>query len=484
MSDPVLTPTGASVVAALRGDAQLAGDGSSRVSYAAGTTTVAAPLQVALTAAAVRPPGAEFTQARAVLQAVSVPGVTVLADAGSTTVAAGAASVNVIGAADPSDDTVTVTAKTIHLDADVRVAGALDTASAATLSLLDTTLRMGAIDVDGDEVADMEDALRDGAGLVVPGAPKDLPSGKDAALFEHSLTWAKRLGDFDTAEATMAPHQRPLWEARGGGVSIVSPDAGGRPARFLFSPTFNASEARMDAYYKVGDEATLVATFATPPFQSPPDWNGAAEALAPGTKGAAYTHTFAAAGADTYALAGGTLPAGVTLSARGVLSGTASESGAFTFAVAALTSDGASSERGFTLLLEGPPGGSVPPGTRPTFFISMTSMGGAEYFIDLVHERGGVRTPFYMKQPYSGWRFFPDGAVNQSGGGGRFNINHTVVGNKLVLDVSGTPRPSGPGSVDLPFTWQDGDTFSSFDMNVKEDSGQVMTLLSKSTNLI
>jgi hypothetical protein len=46
---------------------------------------------------------------------------------------------------------------------------------------------------------------------------------KDAALYEHSIRWRVKDGDFDGTGAAMAPHQKPMWQFNGGGLSIQTP---------------------------------------------------------------------------------------------------------------------------------------------------------------------------------------------------------------------------------------------------------------------
>ena len=87
---------------------------------------------------------------------------------------------------------------------------------------------------------------------------------------------------------------------------------------------------------------------AAPTFTSP-----AAGALSNGLVGTAYTVTFVATDdsgiTPTYSLASGTLPTGLTLNGTtGVLSGTPSASGTFTFAINATDTNGTSTSRSFT----------------------------------------------------------------------------------------------------------------------------------------
>lgn len=271
MADVVMIPAGAVSVDILRGDEhEPAAAGGVRSTYTTGATTLAAPERVEVTAGAVTAPGAAFVDALATLAAVTVAGDSRLADIDTPTVAVSGVATNALAAVSPEDDLMTVTAAKIVLNADVQVLRGIDTASASDLSVRDTTLRLGAVDVDGDDVTDLVDTLRDGAGLVVPGAPQHLPAGLDADAFQHALRWEQRAGDFSAAGAPLAPHQRPAWRLGGGGLSIAAPDAGDRVARFLFAPTFTADEAALDMYYAAGGESTLVASFTTEPFPAAP----------------------------------------------------------------------------------------------------------------------------------------------------------------------------------------------------------------------
>ena len=74
--------------------------------------------------------------------------------------------------------------------------------------------------------------------------------------------------------------------------------------------------------------------------------------LSSGTQGKSYKHTFSAAGSKTitFSVSGGSLPNGVTLSAKGKLSGKPTESGTFEFTVKAANSAGEAS-KDFTLTI-------------------------------------------------------------------------------------------------------------------------------------
>jgi hypothetical protein len=87
--------------------------------------------------------------------------------------------------------------------------------------------------------------------------------------------------------------------------------------------------------------------------------------LTQGTQNTAYSSALSAAGSGpiTWSLISGTLPAGLSLSGAGVLSGTPAASGSYTFSVTAINSFGASVAQSLTLTIaapSGPSGLSVP----------------------------------------------------------------------------------------------------------------------------
>jgi len=124
----------------------------------------------------------------------------------------------------------------------------------------------------------------------------------------------------------------------------------------------------------------------------------AAGALPSGTSGTAYSQNLSAAGGQApyaYAIASGTLPGGVTLSAGGVLSGTPTSSGTFSFSVRATDSTGGTAGEiveSYTLgvvpgaLSIAPPAGMLPPAMAAlTYTQALTASGGvAPYTFSLV----------------------------------------------------------------------------------------------------
>ncbi len=88
------------------------------------------------------------------------------------------------------------------------------------------------------------------------------------------------------------------------------------------------------------------------------------------TRGTAYSQTLSASGGTapyTYALASGTLPAGITLASNGTLSGTATVEGSFNFTVTATDAGSFTGNQAYSLTVAGPnlvlPASSLPAGT-------------------------------------------------------------------------------------------------------------------------
>jgi uncharacterized protein YhjY with autotransporter beta-barrel domain len=88
--------------------------------------------------------------------------------------------------------------------------------------------------------------------------------------------------------------------------------------------------------------------------------NGATITLSPATlphatKSSAYSQTFIASGgtaAYSFALTSGSLPAGLTLSSAGTLSGTPTQAGTFSFTVTATDADGSTGSQAYTLVVD------------------------------------------------------------------------------------------------------------------------------------
>ncbi|PPT45886.1 autotransporter outer membrane beta-barrel domain-containing protein [Xanthomonas arboricola] len=105
-------------------------------------------------------------------------------------------------------------------------------------------------------------------------------------------------------------------------------------------------------------------TIAAPPIVVAPS------ALPSATRGTAYSQTLSASGGTapyTYALASGTLPAGITLASNGTLSGTATVEGSFNFTVTATDANTFTATQAYALTVAGPnlvlPASTLPAGT-------------------------------------------------------------------------------------------------------------------------
>jgi hypothetical protein len=265
MSSVITLIEGLAAVNQIRFASATALDGTYRIAHTGTDSTLSAVDEVSFTAPTVNLPGAVFTASGATLAKISV--------AGDTSFAGGLEAVDIVSdvvvsnlfeAHDPAADTITITASKIQLNADFEIAGTLDTVNQRSLLIKDKVLTLGANDADGDGVEDVDDTTRDGAGIVIPGEPANLPIGKDAALYEHSLKWVLNDGDFTPAGAAIAPHRKPMWQFNGGSVGISAPDEHARKARFFFAPYYTTDVASLGLYYGVGADVKLVQTFAAP----------------------------------------------------------------------------------------------------------------------------------------------------------------------------------------------------------------------------
>ncbi|HEY0660566.1 MAG TPA: putative Ig domain-containing protein [Lysobacter sp.] len=122
------------------------------------------------------------------------------------------------------------------------------------------------------------------------------------------------------------------------GLSLASD--GGLTGTPTAAGTFNFTVQAEDANARTGTRAYAL-TIATPPTITiaPPT-------LPDGVVGVAYSQTFTAAGGTapyTFALPSGTLPVGMSLSSAGVLSGTPTLAGSYTFTLVATDSNGSTS---------------------------------------------------------------------------------------------------------------------------------------------
>ena len=113
--------------------------------------------------------------------------------------------------------------------------------------------------------------------------------------------------------------------------------------------------------------------------------------LADGTQGVAYSASLGAAGGTpeyTWSLAGGSLPSGVGLSSSGTIGGTPTANGSFSFTAQVADSLGATTSKGFTLLIKPAPvtltitTSSLPDGTQGVnYSTSLAATGGTPGYI-------------------------------------------------------------------------------------------------------
>ena len=265
MASAITLIEGLAAVNQLRFASATALDGTYRIAHTSADTTLTAVDEISFTAPTVNLPGAIFTSLGVTLTKLGV--------AGATNFAGGVQAADVVGdriitnlfeAVHPADDTITVTAKKIQLNADVEITGTLNAASTSELMIKDKILTLGAHDANGDGVVDVDDTTRDGSGIVIPGEPANMPVGTDAGLYEHSMKWELNAGDFTSGGEVIAPHLKPTWTFRGGGLSISGPDAHARKARFFFAPYYTNSVASLGLYYGIDGQVKLVQTFAAP----------------------------------------------------------------------------------------------------------------------------------------------------------------------------------------------------------------------------
>lgn len=270
MSSAITLIEGLAAVNQLRFASATALDGTYRIAHTSTDTTLTAIDEISFTAPTVNVPGAVFTSAGATLAKVSV--------AGASNFAGGLAAVDVVAdrvvtnlfeAVNPANDTITVTANKIQLNADIEITGSLDSVNRRDLLIKDKILTLGANDPNGDGTVDVDDTNRDGAGIVIPGAPANMPNGTDATLYEHSMKWRLNSGDFASNGDAIAPHLKPTWTFKGGALAITGPDSQARKARFFFAPYYTANVASLGLYYGVGSDVKLVQTFAAPAVPVP-----------------------------------------------------------------------------------------------------------------------------------------------------------------------------------------------------------------------
>ncbi|SOU08869.1 hemagglutinin [Xanthomonas arboricola pv. fragariae] len=130
--------------------------------------------------------------------------------------------------------------------------------------------------------------------------------------------------------------------------------------------SFSFSVTATDSTTGTPSQATrsYTLTIAAPPIVVAPS------ALPAATRGTAYSQTLSASGGTapyTYALASGTLPAGITLASNGTLSGTATVEGSFNLTVTATDANTFTATQAYALTVAGPnlalPASTLPAGT-------------------------------------------------------------------------------------------------------------------------
>lgn len=239
-------------------------DGTYRIAHTNADTALTAVDEISFTAATVNLPSAVFTTAGATIAKISVAGTTTFSNLTATDVVADTLTTNLFEAMNPATDTITVTSNKIQLNSNVQVTGTLDTATTRELLIKDKILTLGAHDADNDGIEDVDDSTRDGAGILIPGAPTNLPTGVDPTLYEHSLKWTRNDGDFKPDGTEVVPHRKPYWQFMGGALGIAAPDASNRKAEFFFAPYYTDEVASLGLYYSVDGQSKLIQTFAAP----------------------------------------------------------------------------------------------------------------------------------------------------------------------------------------------------------------------------
>jgi hypothetical protein len=270
-STTVLTvPIGTSTVDRVRFDTATALDGSQRISHTTGKSAYTADSEINVTANEVHVPSATYTALNGGVFAadLTVTGVTSLQSLAASDIVASTKFVaNTFNARTPGADTIVVTAKKVLLDSDVEITGSLDTLGSEVINVQDKVIVIGAVDADDDGVVDTTDETRDGSGIVIPGQPVNMPAGTDPALYEHSIKWMRRGGDFKVDGSDVAPQNKPMWELNGGSLCITGVDHVERSAQFFFAPHFSAGVSSLGLYYTVGDgRVKLVQTFSADAF--------------------------------------------------------------------------------------------------------------------------------------------------------------------------------------------------------------------------
>lgn len=183
------------------------------------------------------------------------------------------------------------------------------------------------------------------------------------------------------------------------GVFVTSVPASFTPGTYTFYPQ-NLNFQNIDELRFVGDGDGWISidNLVVAPYLPTITLSPAAGALATGAVSSAYNQTFSASGGTsyTYTVSAGSLPAGLTLSSAGVLSGTPTTAGTYSFSVTATDASTATATNAYTLTIAPTltlsPAGPALPGAVPGIAYSQqfSTSGGTSYTYSLT---GGSLPP-------------------------------------------------------------------------------------------
>ena len=154
--------------------------------------------------------------------------------------------------------------------------------------------------------------------------------------------------------------------------------------------------------------------------------------LTGGTVGTAYSQTITASGGIgtyTYAKTSGTLPTGLSFSSAGVLSGTPTVSGLYTFTVTATDTNGCTGSQAYSVTV------SCPTLTLSATSVTLTAKGGSKH-VRVKVEGAGCAWTAVSNDPF---------IIITSGGSGTGNraVHYTVLGNPNTSERFGTMTIAG-----------------------------------------